>query len=101
MQYQHIIHKPPHPGGFIKASYLTTIAVSVRFIAKHLQVAAPTISLLLRKESSVNPEMALRLSTTLGRSPESWLQMQADHDLYHTRKPKSKKIDFSHLDDAA
>ena len=96
-----MMHKPPHPGEFIKETYLTTFGISVRFLAKHLQVAPSTINRLLRKESSVSPEMALRLSTTLGRSPESWLQMQADHDLYHTRKPKSKKIDFSHLDDAA
>ena len=72
----------------------------MRFIAKHLQVAPPTTSLLLRKESSVNPEMALRLSTTLSRSPEIWLYMQAQHDLCHTRGPKPKKIDLSHFDSA-
>jgi plasmid maintenance system antidote protein VapI len=30
--------------------------------------------------------MALRLSKTLGRSPESWLAMQDQHDLWCARK---------------
>ncbi len=30
--------------------------------------------------------MALRLSKVLGRSPESWLAMQAKHDLFEAKK---------------
>ena len=30
--------------------------------------------------------MALRLSKTLGRSPESWLNMQNKYNLWHTKK---------------
>jgi len=30
--------------------------------------------------------MALRLSKALGRSPESWLTMQAAYDLWHADK---------------
>jgi plasmid maintenance system antidote protein VapI len=35
--------------------------------------------------------MALRLSKTLGRSPESWLSMQDQYDLWHARKNISLK----------
>jgi addiction module HigA family antidote len=31
-------------------------------------------------------EMALRLSITLGRSPESWLVLQQQYDLWHARQ---------------
>jgi len=31
-------------------------------------------------------EMALRLSKGLGRSPESWLAMQDNYDLWHARQ---------------
>ena len=34
----------------------------------------------------VTPEMALRLSKALGRSPESWLAMQDANDLWQARK---------------
>ena len=32
------------------------------------------------------PEMALRLSKAIGRTPESWLAMQDAHDLWAARK---------------
>jgi plasmid maintenance system antidote protein VapI len=30
--------------------------------------------------------MALRLSKAIGRTPESWLAMQDNYDLWHTRQ---------------
>jgi len=36
--------------------------------------------------SGISPEMALRLSKALGRSPESWLSMQDSYDLWQARK---------------
>ena len=36
--------------------------------------------------SRVTPDMALRLSKALGRSPESWLAMQDSHDLWLARQ---------------
>jgi plasmid maintenance system antidote protein VapI len=42
--------------------------------------------------------MALRLSKSLGRSPESWLAMQDNHDLWQARQTVDldavKRIDF-------
>ena len=37
-------------------------------------------------KSGVSPEVALRLSKSLGRSPESWLAMQYSHDLWQARQ---------------
>lgn len=47
-----------------------------------LGVAPSTLSRILAGSSGVSPEMALRLSKALGRSPESWLSMQYNHDLW-------------------
>ena len=37
-------------------------------------------------QSGISPEMALRLSKALGRSPESWLAMQDAYDLWLAKK---------------
>jgi addiction module HigA family antidote len=37
---------------------------------------------LLNGQSSVTLEIALRLSKSLGRSPESWLVMQSSYDFW-------------------
>ena len=70
------MHNPPHPGEFIREIYITPYELSVRRVAESLGVSPSTLNRLLNGQSNVSPEMALRLSKALGRSPESWLAMQ-------------------------
>ncbi|MCF8355682.1 MAG: HigA family addiction module antidote protein [Melioribacteraceae bacterium] len=80
------MYNPPHPGEFIKEVYLDTLEVSYRKVAEMLNVAPSTFNRILNGQSSISPEMALRLSKTLGRSPESWLSMQNNYNLWRARK---------------
>lgn len=88
------MHYPPHPGEFIESVYLQPANISGRVLAAHLSVAASTISRLLKGESTITPEMALRLSKVLGRTAESWLNMQDNYDLWQARN----RIDISNLE---
>ncbi len=80
------MHNPPHPGEFIADVYLEPNGISGRVLAQKLDVAASTLSRILKGTSRVTPEMALRLSKTLGRSAESWLARQDAHDLWLARQ---------------
>lgn len=80
------MHNPPHPGEFIREVYLEPFGLSARQLAAKLQVSPSTLTRVLQGRSSCSPEMALRLSRALGRSPESWLAMQDLHDLWCARK---------------
>ncbi|WP_419811527.1 HigA family addiction module antitoxin [Bacterioplanoides sp.] len=80
------MHNPPHPGEFIKATYLEPFGYSCRFLAQQLDVASSTLSRILKGQSSITPEMALRLSKAVGRTPESWLAMQDNYDLWQAKQ---------------
>lgn len=80
------MHNPPHPGEFIASVYLEPHGLSGRDLAAKLDVSASTLSRVLRGTSRVTPEMALRLSKAIGRTPESWLAMQDNHDLWMARQ---------------
>lgn len=80
------MHNPPHPGEFITEVYLVPNKLSGRELAAKLGVAASTLNRVLTGASGVSPEMALRLSKALGRSPESWLAMQYNHDLWQAKR---------------
>lgn len=95
------MYNPPHPGAFIKETYLEPFGISVRYLAACLKVAPSTINRLIKGQSAISPDMAHRLAATLGRSAKSWLAMQAEYDLWVTKRPRLKKIDFSQFDDAA
>lgn len=80
------MYNPPHPGEFITEIYLQPNGISGRELAAKLNVAASTLSRILKGTSRVSPEMALRLAKAIGRTPESWLVMQDHHDLWLARK---------------
>jgi addiction module HigA family antidote len=79
-------HNPTHPGEFIFDVYLEPNGVKGRELAQNLDVASSTLSRILKGTSRVIPEVALRLSKALGRTPESWLAMQDAYDLWQARK---------------
>ena len=80
------MHNPPHPGEFITEVYLEPNNLSGRELAAKLGVAASTLNRILTGASGISPEMALRLSKALGRSPESWLAMQYNYDLWQAKQ---------------
>lgn len=80
------MHNPPHPGEFILATYMEPFDLSCRYLAEQLDVAASTLNRVIKGQSGVSPEMALRLSKSIGRSPESWLAMQDAYDLWQAKK---------------
>ena len=80
------MHDPPHPGEFIREVYLRPHGLSVRSLAENLGVAPSTLNRIISGQSGVSPEMALRLSKALGRSAESWMAMQHNHDLWNARR---------------
>ncbi len=92
------MHNPPHPGEFIRKTYIEPFDFSIRSLAENLGVAASTLARIVSERSAVSPEMALRLSKALGRSPESWLAMQDNYDLCQAKKSanlsKVRKIPF-------
>lgn len=84
---------PPHPGEFIREIYLDELGVTGRELAASIGVSASSVNRVLNGLSRVTPEMALKLSKALGRSAESWLQMQDNHDLWIARQ----RVDLSRV----
>ncbi len=52
---------PPHPGQFIRETYIEPFDVSIRSLAESLGVAPSTLTGIVSERSGVSPEMALRL----------------------------------------
>ena len=80
------MHSPPHPGEFIRVTYIEPFGISIRSLAESLGVSPSTLARIVSMRSAISPEMALRLSKAIGRSPESWLAMQHNYDLWLAKK---------------
>lgn len=87
------MYNPPHPGGIIKDFCITPLELTVTDAANALGVTRKTLSGLINGRSGISPEMAIRLSKVFGRTPESWLRLQLQFDLWKAEQ----NIDTSKL----
>jgi addiction module HigA family antidote len=62
-------------------------------LAKALKTSFRTINEILNEKRSISPDMALRLARYFGTSPDVWIGLQADYDLYWARMKSKKTID--------
>ena len=72
---------PSHPGGLIKRTYMVPLNLKAAEVAEALEISPGTFSRLLNEKIDLSPEMAIKLSKVLGRTPESWMNLQANHTL--------------------
>jgi len=79
----------PHPGQVLR-EYLAGRSVSTA--AEHLGVTRVTLSRVLNARAGISADVALRLSEALGTSPELWVGMQAQYDLWTASAVRRKKI---------
>jgi addiction module HigA family antidote len=80
------MHNPPHPGEIIREECLKPLGLSVTAAAAGLGVTRKALSELLNTHSGVSPEMAIRLSKAFGSSPETWLRLQMQYDLWQAQQ---------------
>jgi len=76
------MHNPPHPGEIIRELCLEPLNLNVTKAAAALGVTRKTLSSLLNGRAGISPEMALRLSRVFSRTPEGWLKLQLQYDLW-------------------
>ena len=81
---------PPHPGEVLK-EYLPE-RVSVTEAAKKLGVSRQAFSAIINGRAGITADMALRLSKALGTSPDMWLGMQMQYDLWQAKQRAPKGV---------
>jgi len=87
------MHNPPHPGEILRGLYLEPLGLTVTETARGLGITRKALSDLLNGRSGVSPTMALRLARAFDTTPESWLNLQQQHELWKARrKAKLKEV---------
>lgn len=84
--------RPTHPGELLREDVLPGAGLTQDKLARILGVSRRTISEILH-ERPVTTDMAHRLARAFGTSPEMWLGLQQDVDLWDTHQAKRKEYD--------
>lgn len=80
------MYNPPHPGEIIKELCLDPLGITISRAAEALGVSRKTLSAILNGRAGITPEMAVRLAIAFDTSAESWLNQQAQYDLWLVRQ---------------
>ncbi|SPL69146.1 HigA family addiction module antitoxin [Acinetobacter stercoris] len=84
-----IMYNAPHPGELLK-EYLDEI--SVTDAAKALGVTRANLSRILNGHTGISADMAIRLSFALDTTPEFWLNLQTQYDLWVASQQERPEI---------
>ena len=83
---------PPHPGEILKLDVLEPLGLSITAAAEKLGVTRKTLSALVNGKAGVSVEMAYKLSKACGTTPEFWVNLQKQYDLWVYRNTDTTKV---------
>jgi len=76
---------PPHPGKELRKRLEGQLDIAQDKLADALDVSRFSVNQVLNGRRAITPDMALRLQAVLGTSPQLWLKLQAEYDLFEAQ----------------
>ncbi|KKM07960.1 MAG: hypothetical protein KR126chlam4_01511, partial [Candidatus Anoxychlamydiales bacterium] len=87
--------KPTHPGIILEEHYIKPLKITKSFLADSVGISRNTLYKILKKESRITAEVAIRLAKALRTTPELWLNLQQQYDVWeaeHNKEIHSENI---------
>ncbi len=88
------LHITPIHAGEVLKDELEEIGLTQTALAKHIGVLPKTINEICRGKRGISAEMAVKLSKSLGGSPQFWLNLQNNWELSQLNYSSFKNIEL-------
>ncbi len=84
---------PTHPGEMLMQEFLEPMGISQTQFVEHLGGAwtRPKLSAIINGHRSVTEAIALDFADALGTTPQLWMNLQANYNLWHALR-KHKQV---------
>ncbi len=90
-----LARRPTHPGEILREDFMVDYGLSVAQLSAMLGVSRQTVNDVVRCRRAVSSEMALRLSRVFSTTPQFWLNLQRNVDLwdsFEALEPSLKRV---------
>ena len=74
--------KPTHPGEILDELYIKPLNLHLQKLANRLGIARNTLFKIRSGEASVTPSIAISLAEAFDTTPQLWLNLQQNYDLW-------------------
>jgi addiction module HigA family antidote len=85
--------EPTHPGEILKEEFLIPLGLTQSQLARELHTSFRAVNELVNGKRGITTEMSLRLARYFGTTPQLWLNLQNQYDLYRTLHKSSEIIE--------
>ena len=93
--------QPTHAGEVLKEEFLVPLNITQSHLAKALHTSFRAINELVNEKRGITTEMALKLAKYFGTTPQLWLNLQNQFDLYKVtikKKDELAEIEVGHFE---
>ena len=81
-----LLVNPAHPGEVLQELYLVPLGLSALALARRIHVPRTRIERLVKGETAVSADTAMRLAKVFSTTPEYWMNLQRAWDLARARE---------------
>jgi len=81
---------PRHPGEILQRVFLEDMGITQSGLANHLKWKPGKINEIVNKKRGITAETALALADALKTTPEFWLNLQSNYDLWQAEQSHTK-----------
>lgn len=83
--------KPNHPGVILDELYIKPLDLNFQELADNLGISRNTLFKIRTAQNSITPTIAVRLAEAFGTTPNLWLNLQQNYDLWVEENEKTHK----------
>lgn len=89
-----IQHAPSHPGTILHEFYFEPLNLNITEAAEKLQITRPNLSAIVNGKAGISAVMALKLAKAFKTTPQFWMNLQTNYDLWQASKQSAvlKKV---------
>ena len=83
---------PIHPGEILRDDFMLPLELSINRLARDLHVPPARVHAIVHGQRAITADTALRLEAYFGVSAETWITLQANHDLRVARRESGDAV---------
>ena len=87
---------PTPPGEMLLEEYLKPRGITQVQLAARMRVPIQRVNTIINGKRGITAETAILLSEALNTSPQFWMGLQANHDLWHALRKRSARRPTPH-----
>jgi addiction module HigA family antidote len=88
-----VVQPPKHPGEILKNQFMEPLGLTTTTLSTAIRVSSSRIFEILNARRGITAETALRLAKLFNTTPQAWLRLQSDYDLFCVAQKIGNTID--------